>query len=45
MGKNIAEKIFDTHKVYGEIKAGSPIGLKADQVYTQDATGTMASCV
>jgi aconitate hydratase len=42
MGKNIAEKIFDTHKVYGEIKAGSPIGLKADQVYTQDATGTMA---
>jgi aconitate hydratase len=42
MGKNIVEKIFDTHKVYGEIKAGSPIGLKADQVYTQDATGTMA---
>ncbi|MBI4689351.1 MAG: aconitate hydratase [Nitrospirae bacterium] len=41
MGKNIVEKIFEAHKVYGEIEAGSTIGLKVDQVYTQDATGTM----
>jgi len=42
MGKTIVEKIFETHRVYGELKAGMPIGLKVDQVYTQDATGTMA---
>ncbi|MBA4374387.1 MAG: aconitate hydratase [Thermodesulfovibrio sp.] len=42
MGKNIVEKIFEAHCAYGELKAGSPIGLKVDQVYTQDATGTMA---
>jgi aconitate hydratase len=41
MGKNIVEKIFASHLVYGEIKTGSPVGLKVDQVYTQDATGTM----
>lgn len=41
MGKNIVEKIFKSHLAYGEIKAGSPVGLKIDQVYTQDATGTM----
>lgn len=42
MGKNIVEKIFEAHKAYGELKAGSTVGLKVDQVYTQDATGTMA---
>lgn len=41
MGKNIVEKIFESHRVYGEIKSGELIGLKVDQVYTQDATGTM----
>jgi len=41
LGKNIAEKIFEAHKVYGELKPDSPVGLKVDQVYTQDATGTM----
>ncbi len=41
MGKNIVEKIFGAHCTYGELKAGSPVGLKVDQVYTQDATGTM----
>ncbi|HMK44533.1 MAG TPA: aconitate hydratase [Dissulfurispiraceae bacterium] len=41
MGKNIVQKIFDAHKVYGELAAGSQIGLKVDQVLTQDATGTM----
>lgn len=42
MGKNIVEKIFESHLAYGELKAGSPVGLHIDQVYTQDATGTMA---
>jgi len=42
MGKNIVEKIFEAHRVYGELKAGKPVGLRVDQIYTQDATGTMA---
>ncbi len=42
MGKNIVEKIFETHRLYGELKAGRSVGLSVDQVYTQDATGTMA---
>ncbi len=41
MGKNIVEKIFETHRVYGDLKIGMPVGLKVDHVYTQDATGTM----
>ncbi|UCG79446.1 MAG: aconitate hydratase [Nitrospirota bacterium] len=41
MGKNIVEKIFSSHLEYGEMKAGEPIGLRIDEVYTQDATGTM----
>jgi aconitate hydratase len=42
MGKNIVQKIFEAHRASGEIKEGSLIGLKVEQVYTQDATGTMA---
>ncbi|MBF0318658.1 MAG: aconitate hydratase [Nitrospirae bacterium] len=42
MPLNIVEKIFQSHLVYGELKAGVPVGLKVDEVYTQDATGTMA---
>jgi aconitate hydratase len=42
MGKNIVEKIVDAHRVYGELRTASPVGVKVDQVYTQDATGTMA---
>ena len=38
---NIVEKIFSSHLVYGELRAGKPVGLKIDEVYTQDATGTM----
>ncbi len=41
MGKNIVEKIFESHLFSGELKEGKLIGLKVDQVYTQDATGTM----
>jgi aconitate hydratase len=42
MGKNIVEKIFESHRISGEIKEGSLLELKVDHVYTQDATGTMA---
>lgn len=42
MGKNVTEKILYAHKVYGELKTGTTIGVRIDEVYTQDATGTMA---
>lgn len=42
MGKNIVEKILEAHLVSGKIKEGELIGVRVDQVYTQDATGTMA---
>ncbi len=42
MGKNIVEKIFGSHLAHGELRSGSPVELHIDQVYTQDATGTMA---
>lgn len=41
MGKNIFEKILETHKVYGSLNVDTSVGLKIDHVYTQDATGTM----
>lgn len=41
MGKNLVEKILESRRVYGELKAGKTIGINIDQVYTQDATGTM----
>jgi len=41
VGKNIVEKIFSSHLAYGELRAGSPVGIRVDEVYTQDATGTM----
>ncbi|MCE5311529.1 MAG: aconitate hydratase [Nitrospiraceae bacterium] len=42
MGKNIVQKIFEAHKVAGDVDAGKTISLRVDHVYTQDATGTMA---
>jgi len=42
LGRNIVEKIFETHKAYGELTPNTPVGLRIDQVYTQDATGTVA---
>jgi aconitate hydratase len=42
VGKTIAEKILEIHRVYGTLVTNTPVGLKVDQVYTQDATGTMA---
>ncbi|MCX7913616.1 MAG: aconitate hydratase [Thermodesulfovibrionales bacterium] len=41
MGNNIVHKILKSHLVEGEVVAGKTVSLKVDQVYTQDATGTM----
>jgi aconitate hydratase len=42
MGKNIVEKIIESHLVSGSTTTGTPVSMRVDQVYTQDATGTMA---
>ncbi len=42
MALNIVQKIFASHLKGGELREGVPISLAVDQVYTQDATGTMA---
>jgi aconitate hydratase len=41
MGKNVAEKLIESHLVEGEMQPGSEISLTMDQTLTQDATGTM----
>jgi aconitate hydratase len=41
MGKNVAEKLIDSHLVEGTMEVGEEIGLEMDQTLTQDATGTM----
>src|SRR4030042_3415547 len=42
MGKNLVQKIFETHLVSGRFKPGEDIAITIDQTLTQDATGTMA---
>lgn len=41
MGKNVAQKLIESHLVSGEMKPGEEIGIKIDQTLTQDATGTV----
>jgi len=41
MRKGVVEKILEHHRAYGGITTGELIGITVDQVYTQDATGTM----
>ncbi|MFW5968522.1 MAG: aconitate hydratase [Persicimonas sp.] len=41
MGKNVTEKLIESHLVDGQMKPGEEIGLKIDQTLTQDATGTL----
>lgn len=41
MGKNVAQKLIDSHLVSGKMVVGEEIGIKIDQTLTQDATGTM----
>jgi aconitate hydratase len=42
MGKNLVQKILESHLVDGKYEPGREIGVKIDQTLTQDATGTMA---
>jgi aconitate hydratase len=42
MGMNLVQKIFEAHRVAGELVAGKEIAIRIDQTLTQDATGTMA---
>ncbi len=41
MGKNVAQKLIESHLVKGEMTPGEEIGIKIDQTLTQDATGTV----
>ncbi|HHY82449.1 MAG TPA: aconitate hydratase [Clostridiales bacterium] len=42
MGKNITQKIIESHLVSGEMIPGKEIAIRIDQTLTQDSTGTMA---
>jgi aconitate hydratase len=42
MGKNLVQKILNSHLVSGKLKVGEEIAISIDQTLTQDATGTMA---
>ena len=41
MGKNLTQKIIESHLVSGEMIAGKEISIRIDQTLTQDSTGTM----
>ncbi|MDD4905608.1 MAG: aconitate hydratase [Methylobacter tundripaludum] len=41
MGKNVTQKLVESHLVEGRMICGEAIGLKIDQTLTQDATGTL----
>jgi len=40
MGKNVSQQLIGTHLVEGRMEAGQD-GLRIDQTFTQDATGSM----
>jgi aconitate hydratase len=42
MGKNLVQKILESHLREGRLTPGEEIGIRIDQTLTQDATGTMA---
>jgi aconitate hydratase len=41
MGKNLVQKIFESHRVGGRLNPREDIAISIDQTLTQDATGTM----
>jgi aconitate hydratase len=41
MGKNLVQKIFETHLISGRLVPHEDIAIAIDQTLTQDATGTM----
>jgi len=42
VGKNVTQKLLDSHIVSGQPGKGNEIAIRIDQTITQDATGTMA---
>ncbi len=42
MGMNLVQKIFEAHRIAGELVPGKEVAIRIDQTLTQDATGTMA---
>ena len=41
MGLNVTQKLIKDHLIEGEMIPGKEIGLKIDQAFLQDATGTL----
>jgi aconitate hydratase len=41
VGRNVAEKLIESHLVKGEMVPGQEIAIRIDQSLTQDATGTL----
>lgn len=41
MGRNVTQKLVESHLVEGRMQPGEEIGLRIDQTLTQDATGTL----
>lgn len=41
MGKNVTQKLIESHLISGNMVPGQEIAIKIDQTLTQDATGTM----
>jgi len=41
MGRNVTQKLIESHLLSGEMTPGREIGLRIDQTLTQDATGTL----
>ncbi|PSQ88538.1 MAG: aconitate hydratase [Bacteroidetes bacterium QS_8_64_10] len=41
MGKNVTQKLIESHLAEGDLSPGGEISLDIDQTLTQDATGTM----
>ncbi len=41
MGKNVTQKLIESHLLEGKMNPGEEIGIRIDQTLTQDATGTM----
>ncbi|HXA00556.1 MAG TPA: hypothetical protein VNW99_01130, partial [Cytophagaceae bacterium] len=39
--QNVSQKLISSHLISGEMRPGTEIGLKIDQVLQQDATGTL----
>ncbi|NJD69183.1 MAG: aconitate hydratase, partial [candidate division NC10 bacterium] len=42
MRQNLVQKIFEAHRIAGELIPGTEVAIRIDQTLTQDATGTMA---